>query len=80
MAATLLHAKPPTLLVDVHDWVPRKLSALCCHRTQIGADNPFRHLTDAQARQLLGVEQFRRSPLEAGWSSVLEQLGEPVAH
>jgi N-acetylglucosamine malate deacetylase 2 len=74
------HAKPPTLIVDVHDWVPRKLSALWCHRTQVGADSPFRHITDAQARELLGVEQFRRSPLDAGWSSVLEQLGGRVAH
>jgi LmbE family N-acetylglucosaminyl deacetylase len=74
------HAKPPTLLMDVHDWVPRKLAALQCHRTQIGLDNPFRHLTDEQARHLLGVEQFRKSPLEAGWESVLEQLGQQVAH
>ena len=27
---------------------------------------------------LLGVEQFRRSPLDAGWTSVIEQLGERV--
>jgi LmbE family N-acetylglucosaminyl deacetylase len=73
------HAKPPTLLVDVRRWVPRKLEALRCHRSQIGSDNPFRHITDEQARQLLGVEYFRRSPLEAGWDSVLEQLGEGVA-
>jgi len=74
------HAKPPTLLVDVHDCVPRKLSALQCHRTQIGVDNPFRHITDEQARKLLGVEQFRRSPLDAGWDSVLERLGQHVTH
>lgn len=73
------HAKPPTLLVDVHDWVPRKLEALCCHRTQIGEDSPFRHVTDDQARRLLGVEQFRRSPLEAGWDSVIEHLGQQVS-
>jgi LmbE family N-acetylglucosaminyl deacetylase len=72
------YAKPPGFLVDVRDWVPRKLEALRCHRTQIGPDNPFQHITDAQARSLLGVEQFRRSPLEAGWDSVLEQLGERV--
>jgi LmbE family N-acetylglucosaminyl deacetylase len=72
------HARPPGFLVDVHDWVPRKLAALRCHRTQIGPDNPFQHITDAQARHLLGVEQFRRSPLEAGWDSVIEQLGERV--
>jgi N-acetylglucosamine malate deacetylase 2 len=74
------HAKPPTLLVDVHDWVPRKLAALRCHRTQIGPDNPFCHITDEQARQLFGVERFRLSPLEAGWESVLERFGDHVAH
>ena len=74
------HAKPPTLLVDVHDWVPRKLSALRCHQTQIGADNPLCHVTEEQARRLLGVEQFRRSPLEAGWDSMLEQLRQRVTH
>jgi len=74
------HAKPPTFVVDVHDWVPRKLAALRCHRTQIGPDNPFHHITDEQGRQLLGLEHFRRSPLEAGWNSVIEQLGERVAN
>ena len=72
-------AKPPTFLVDVHDWVPRKLAALRCHHTQIGQDNPFRHITDDQARRLLGIEQFRRSPLEAGWDSVIEQLGDGIS-
>jgi LmbE family N-acetylglucosaminyl deacetylase len=72
------YAKPPSFVVDVHEWVPRKLAALRCHRTQIGPDNPFHHLTDEQARRLLGVEQFRLSPLEAGWHSVIEQLGEQV--
>jgi len=72
------HAKPPTFVIDVQAWVPRKLAAIRCHRTQIGPDNPFRHITDEQARDLLGVEQFRRSPLESRWDSILEQLGEPV--
>jgi len=73
------HAKPPTFVVDVHDWVSRKLAALRCHRTQIGPNNPFQHINADQARRLLGVEQFRRSPLEAGWTSVIEELGERVA-
>ena len=73
------HAKPPTFVVDVHDWVPRKLAALRCHRTQIGPNNPFQHITEEQARRLLGVERFRRSPLDAGWTSAIEQLGERVA-
>lgn len=72
-------AAPPGFLIDVQEWVPRKIAALRSHRTQIGPDNPFHHLTDAQARHLLGVEQFRRSPLEAGWDCVIEQLGEKVA-
>jgi len=72
------HAKPPTFVVDVHDWVPRKLAALRCHRTQIWPNSPLRHLSEEQARRLLGVEQFRRSPLDAGWTSIIEQLGERV--
>ncbi len=72
------YAKPPSLLVDVREWVPRKLAALRAHRSQIGPGNAFYHLTGEQAERLLGTEQFRRSPLEAGWNSVLEQLGEPV--
>jgi LmbE family N-acetylglucosaminyl deacetylase len=74
------HAKPPTFVVDVQEWVPRKLAALRCHRTQVGPDNPFRHITADQARRLLGVEQFRRSPLEAGWDSIIEQLGDQVTN
>ena len=27
--------------IDVRDWVPRKLAALRCHRTQMGPNNPF---------------------------------------
>jgi len=68
------YAKPPDFVVDVRDWVPRKLAALRSHRTQIGPDNALYHLTGEQARRLLGVEQFRRAPLDAGWDSVLEQL------
>jgi LmbE family N-acetylglucosaminyl deacetylase len=68
------YARPPAFEVDVHEWVPRKLKALRTHRTQIGPDNAFYHLTDDQARRLLGVEQFQRAPLESGWASVIEQL------
>ena len=72
------YAKPPSLVVDVREWVPRKLAALRAHRTQIGPDNAFYHLTAEQAARLLGTEQFRRSPLEAGWDSVIEQLAARV--
>ena len=73
------YAAPPTFVIDVHAWVPRKLAALRAHRSQIGPENAFYHLTREQAERLLGVEQFRRAPLPAGWTSVLEQFGERVA-
>jgi LmbE family N-acetylglucosaminyl deacetylase len=68
-------AKPPTFVVDVRDWVPRKLAALRCHRTQIGPGNPIAWIGDDEARQLLGLEQFRRSPLDTTRDLILEHLG-----
>jgi LmbE family N-acetylglucosaminyl deacetylase len=70
---------PPDFVVDVRPWVARKLAALRCHRTQMNPNSPFASIGDAEAKRLLGFERFRRAPLERGWSSVLEQLGEPVA-
>jgi LmbE family N-acetylglucosaminyl deacetylase len=69
-------AKPPTFVIDVRDWVTRKLAALRCHRTQIGTGNPIAWLSDDDARQWLGKEQFRRSPLEASGDPILEHLAE----
>ncbi len=71
-------ARPPTFKVDVREWVPRKLAALGCHRTQMGPNNPFARIDAAQARRLLGFELFRRAPTDSSWSSIIEQLGEPV--
>jgi N-acetyl-1-D-myo-inositol-2-amino-2-deoxy-alpha-D-glucopyranoside deacetylase len=68
----------PTLIVDVGDWVPRKLAALRCHRTQMGPTNPFARIDQAEARRWLGVEHFRRAPGSAA-AAVLECIGEPVA-
>jgi LmbE family N-acetylglucosaminyl deacetylase len=73
-------AKPPTLAVDIHRWVTRKVAALRSHRTQIGPFNPFRHLTGEQEQRLLGVELFRREGLEGGRDSSLELVGEPVVN
>jgi LmbE family N-acetylglucosaminyl deacetylase len=70
-----LLAKPPTVLVDVRDWVPRKLAAALCHRTQMGIDNPLVRLTVEDARRWLGIEQFRRLEPHAG-RPLLEQFGE----
>ena len=71
-------AKPPTFVVDVRDWVARKLAALRCHQTQMGARNPFAQIDETVARRCLGIEQFRRAPIETAGDSVLERLAEPV--
>jgi len=71
-----LHSKPPTVVLDISDWVPRKLAAALCHRTQMGADNPLKRLTPADARRLLGTEQFRRLEPQSG-CSLLELLAQP---
>jgi LmbE family N-acetylglucosaminyl deacetylase len=73
-------AIPATFAIDVRQWVPRKLAALRCHRTQMGPNNPIAWIDEQDARRWLGAEYFRRSPLECvGPDSMLEQLGEPVA-
>jgi LmbE family N-acetylglucosaminyl deacetylase len=72
-------AKPPTFVVDVRAWVARKLAALRCHRTQMGASNPFARIDETVARRCLGVEQFRRAPIKTSHDSVLEQLADRVS-
>ena len=57
-SATL--AKPPTLAVVVNDWVPRKLDAIRCHRSQEGLGHPFEKVTSEEAQRWLGVEHFHR--------------------
>ena len=70
---------PGCLAVDVRPWVARKLAALRCHQTQMGSRNPLAWIGDEEAQRLLGVEYFRRAPLDAAApESVLERLGEPV--
>lgn len=69
-----LHADPPTLLVDVGDWVERKLAAIRCHRTQMGAGNPFDCLDAAEARRWLGTEQFHRAAGSGSEARLLERL------
>jgi LmbE family N-acetylglucosaminyl deacetylase len=70
--------RPPTFVVDVADWVPRKLAALGCHRTQMGTNHPFARIGEANARRWLGIEQFRRAEPQTG-GAVLEMLADPVA-
>jgi LmbE family N-acetylglucosaminyl deacetylase len=67
-------AQPPTLVVDASAWAPRKLAALRCHRTQVGAMSPFTWIDDDDATRLLGIEYFHRAPLQCAGDDVLEAL------
>jgi LmbE family N-acetylglucosaminyl deacetylase len=69
--------EPHTLTVDVTEWVPRKIAALHCHRTQMGITNPFAQLDLTEARRWLAIEQFRREPATSG-RSLLDAIGEPA--
>jgi LmbE family N-acetylglucosaminyl deacetylase len=71
-------AEPPTFVIDVREWITRKLAALRCHQTQMGVRNPFAQIDETVARRCLGIEQFRRAAIETSRDSVLERLGEPV--
>jgi LmbE family N-acetylglucosaminyl deacetylase len=73
-----IEAEPPTLNVDIGAWVPRKLAALRCHRTQIGSKSPFSLVNEADARRWLGVECFRRADLDGAAPPLLERFGDPV--
>jgi LmbE family N-acetylglucosaminyl deacetylase len=72
-----LEAETPTLVVDVCDWVPRKLAAIRCHRTQMGSAHPFDQIDEADARRWLGVEHFHRAPGHVAEAPVLETLARP---
>jgi LmbE family N-acetylglucosaminyl deacetylase len=67
-------ARPATITVDVSEWVPCKLAAILCHRTQMVEGHPFAQLRDADARRLLGVEHFHRANIETIAQPVLERL------
>jgi N-acetyl-1-D-myo-inositol-2-amino-2-deoxy-alpha-D-glucopyranoside deacetylase len=46
------------LTLDITDGFAAKQRAFECHRTQLGADNPFSQLNEAEMRQLMGREYF----------------------
>jgi LmbE family N-acetylglucosaminyl deacetylase len=73
------YAQSPSIAVDVRNWVPRKLAALRCHRTQMGRNNPIAWLGEDEAKHLLGVEYFRRAAIDGSGEPVLEQLGDRYA-
>lgn len=69
-----LHAEPPTIVIDVQAWVPRKLDAIRRHETQLGSGHPFDDITAADARRWLGVEHFHRARASELREPVLERL------
>jgi LmbE family N-acetylglucosaminyl deacetylase len=73
-AAFGILAKPPTINVDVSQWVPKKIAAILSHRTQMGVGHPFDQIGEDDARRWLGLEQFHRADLPITGSLVLEQL------
>lgn len=72
-----LGVEPPSFAVHVAPWVDRKLAALACYRSQFRVDNPFTRLDAPDARRLLGVEYFRRAPLNRR-TAAFERYGEPL--
>jgi LmbE family N-acetylglucosaminyl deacetylase len=72
-------APPPTLTIDVRNWVPRKLAALRCHKTQMGSGNPIAWIDEDEARRWLGIEYFRRAEIAAAAAAVLERLADRYA-
>jgi LmbE family N-acetylglucosaminyl deacetylase len=72
-------ANHPTLAIDVRGWITRKLAAIRCHRTQFGDDHALAWIDEHEARQWLGIEQFRRAPIGADRAPVLEILASRVA-
>lgn len=68
------YALPHSLIIDVQDWVPRKLAAICAHETQVGRSHPFLELSPEDARRWLGFEFFRRLESPSINTEVLESL------
>ena len=67
-------AERPTVVVDVTEWVPRKLAAIRCHGSQIASDDPFGQMDEPTARRWLGVEHFHRARFETAGEPILELL------
>ena len=72
-------AEPASFTVDVGVWAERKLGAIQAHATQVGVRSPFAWIDAGDARRWLGVELFRRAPIQSDRPDVLERLAEGVA-
>jgi LmbE family N-acetylglucosaminyl deacetylase len=69
------NVEAPSFAVNVESWVPRKLEALACYRSQFRSDSPFLRLGGADQRRLFGHEYFRRAPANVR-ASVFERYAE----
>ncbi|HUR32751.1 MAG TPA: PIG-L family deacetylase [Vicinamibacterales bacterium] len=73
------YALPPSVVVDVSDWVPRKVLAICAHETQMGQVHPFSNLSADDARRWLGREFFRRLEIPSNGATLIESLCTPTS-
>lgn len=69
-----LEAEPPSIVVDVRDWVGPKVAAIRHHRSQMGA-GPLDLITDDEARQWLGTEQFHGGRGVVTFAELVKSLG-----
>jgi LmbE family N-acetylglucosaminyl deacetylase len=67
-------ADPPTIALDVRAWAEQKLTAIRCHRSQTGPEDPFGLMNADQAREWLGVEHFHRAAIATAMPGLLESL------
>jgi LmbE family N-acetylglucosaminyl deacetylase len=67
-------AAAPDILIDVAPWVERKLAAIRCHRSQMGAGHPFADIAETDSRRWLGIEHFHRATIGGTADDVLEQF------
>lgn len=74
-----IHAEPSTIVVDVGTWVPRKLVALRCYRSQLGDGDPFSRLDERDAREWLGTEHFHRAVATGRPGPLFDSLAVPPA-
>jgi LmbE family N-acetylglucosaminyl deacetylase len=66
-------APAATHRLDVGRFAPAKLAALRCHRTQVEGD-PVDALTEAEAREALGLELYRRAGVGAAGATFLDRI------
>lgn len=73
-----LLAAPHTIALDVTPQVAQKRAAIAAHRSQMGENDPFSQMNDADAARWLGAEYFRRAAIDGVDAELLEQLCTPT--